>query len=97
MVLRAVISQQLITGIDGKLVPAFEIMFVNSAIRNLIRDAKIHQIDAMIQASRSEGMKTMDMSLMELYNEQKISDKQLMRYVMNRDSVLQKMRGLEKN
>lgn len=97
MVLRAVISQQLITGIDGKLVPAFEIMFVNSAIRNLIRDAKIHQIDAMIQASRSEGMKTMDMSLMELYNEQKISDKQLMRYVINRDSVLQKMRGLEKN
>lgn len=97
MVLRAVISQQLVVGTDGKLVPAFEIMFVNSAIRNLIRDAKIHQIDAMIQASRSEGMRTMDMSLMELYSRHKISEKQLMRYVINKDNVLQKMRGLEKN
>ena len=92
MVLRAVISQQLIQGTDGKLIPAFEIMTVTPAIRNLIRDAKIHQIDAMMQASRSEGMKTMDMSLLELYQQGKISEKQALRYAINEETMLQKIK-----
>lgn len=92
MVLRAVISQQLILGTDGKLVPAFEIMTVNPAIRNLIRDAKIHQIDAMMQAARSEGMKTMDMSLLELYQQGKISEKQVIRYAINKETMVQKIK-----
>ena len=69
MVLQAVISQQLVPSVDGKLVPAFEIMFMNMAIRNLIRESKTHQIDAAISSGASEGMKTMDTSLLELYKE----------------------------
>ncbi len=91
MVLKAVISQQLIPGKDGGLIPAFEIMTVNPAIRNLIRDAKIHQIDAMMKALRSEGMKTMDMSLLELYQQDKISEKQAIRYAINKEMMEQKL------
>ncbi|MBP3886951.1 MAG: PilT/PilU family type 4a pilus ATPase [Cellulosilyticum sp.] len=92
MVLKAVISQQLVPGIDGTLIPAFEIMTVTPAIRNLIRDAKIHQIEAMMQASRNEGMKTMDMSLLELYQQGRIDDKQALIYAINKDAMLQKIK-----
>ncbi|MEG1773842.1 MAG: PilT/PilU family type 4a pilus ATPase, partial [Oscillospiraceae bacterium] len=43
-VLVAVVSQQLVPTVDGGEVPAFEIMLVNTAIRNMIRESKIHQI-----------------------------------------------------
>ena len=65
MVLKAVISQQLLPSVDGKLVPAFEIMTMNSAIRTMIREEKTHQIDAVIQAS--QGMETMDNSIVNMY------------------------------
>src|SRR5512133_1806226 len=48
-VLQAVVSQQLIPSLDGGQVPAFEIMMVNSAIRNMIRESKTPQIDGVIQ------------------------------------------------
>lgn len=67
MVLRTVVSQQLLPGIDGSLVPAFEIMHMNSAIRSLIRDNKTHQIDNAIAAGGGEGMVTMDQSILALY------------------------------
>lgn len=66
MVLQAVISQQLIPTVDGGVHPAFEIMFLNSAIRNMIRESKIHQIDSIISTSQQEGMISMDASLMNL-------------------------------
>lgn len=67
MVLRAVISQQLIPTLDGKETPAFELMFLNNAIRNLIRESKIHQIDSAIQSRMGEEMISMDNSLLNLY------------------------------
>lgn len=71
--LQAVISQQLIPTVNNSLRPAFEIMIVNNAIRNLIRENKVFQIDNIIQTSASVGMKTMDMSLYELYRQNIIS------------------------
>jgi twitching motility protein PilT len=47
----------------GGLTGAFEIMTVNGAIRNLIREGKTHQINMMIQNSPSEGMLTMSTAL----------------------------------
>ena len=73
MVMQAVISQQLIPGTDGKEHPAFEIMFFNNAIRNLIRESKIHQIDNVIATSQEEGMVTMDNSLIDLYRQKLIT------------------------
>lgn len=73
-VLEAVISQQLMIRADGKgRVAAFEVMVGVPAIRNLIRENKIHQIDTIIETSSSEGMQTMDRSLANLYKRGLIS------------------------
>ncbi|NHM16326.1 PilT/PilU family type 4a pilus ATPase [Eggerthellaceae bacterium zg-887] len=66
MVLQAVVSQQLVPTIDGGVVPAFEIMVANTAIRNLIREEKTHQMDSVIASSADQGMITMDQSLFNL-------------------------------
>lgn len=71
-VLQAVVSQQLLATTDGKLTPAFEIMFLNNAIRNMIRENKIHQIDNVISMSMSEGMISMNNSLLALLRAGKI-------------------------
>jgi len=64
----AIISQQLIPrlGKPGR-VPANEVMIASPAIRNLIREAKTHQIPSMIQTSGNIGMFTMDQCLRDLY------------------------------
>ena len=66
-VLQAVVSQQLLPTTSGKQTPAFEIMFLNNAIRNMIRENKIHQIDNVISMSMSEGMISMNNSLLAMY------------------------------
>jgi twitching motility protein PilT len=66
LVLRAVVSQQLVPTVDGHVAPAFEIMVANTAIRNLIREEKTYQIDSVIARSGKHGMRTMDQSLFDL-------------------------------
>jgi twitching motility protein PilT len=68
-----IVSQRLIPRIDGGRVPACEIMFVNSAIRNLIREKKIYQIDLVIETSLQEGMTTLNRSLADLVKRREIS------------------------
>ena len=72
-VLQAIISQRLIPMVGGGRVAAAEILVVNSAVRNIIRDAKTHQIDAVIQTGAEAGMQTMDTTLVKLVHEGKIS------------------------
>ena len=67
-VLEGVVSQHLIPRADGNgIVPATEVMVVNSAIRNLIREGKPHQITSVLQTSAASGMQTMDNSLSQLF------------------------------
>jgi twitching motility protein PilT len=67
LTLRAVVSQILLPRADGKgRVAAREIMFVNQAIQNLIREDKIHQIPNVLATSVREDMMTLDDSLAEL-------------------------------
>ncbi len=66
LVLRAVVSQQLVPNKQGGVTPAFEIMVANTAIRNLIREEKTYQIDSVIASSGKQGMRTMDQSLFNL-------------------------------
>ena len=73
MVLDAVICQQLVPTLDGGERPVFEIMFLNNAIRNMIRESKTHQIDGIIATSQEEGMISMDNSLLALYRQNVIS------------------------
>lgn len=73
MVLQAVVSQQLVPTTDGLLRPAFELMLLTKAIRNLIRESKIQQIDSIIASGGAQGMMTMDGSLRQLWSEGVIS------------------------
>ena len=73
MVLKTVVSQQLLPDVHGGMVPACELMHVNAAIRSMIRDNKSHQIDNAVAAGAREGMQTMDQSILELYRAGKIT------------------------
>ena len=91
MVLRTVVSQQLVPNTKGGLVPAFEIMHVNNAIRSLIRDSKTHQIDNAIAAGGAEGMITMDQSLLALYKGGEITAETALAYADNADQLKRRM------
>lgn len=73
MVLRTVVSQQLVQDQKGGQIPVFEIMHTNSAVRSLIREGRTHQLLPTMAASGGEGMITMDQSLLELYRDGRIS------------------------
>lgn len=67
MVLQAVVCQQLVPSVNGTLVPAFEVMTMNPAIRNMIRDGKVPQIDGILYSSaNNENLVAMDTSLADL-------------------------------
>ncbi len=89
MVLRAVVSQQLVPAVDGGLVPAFEIMVVNNAIRTMIREQKTHQIDTVLQSEPE--MQTMDSSLLKLYRDGIITAETAVNYAYNQDIMAKRV------
>ena len=91
MVLSAVISQQLVPSIDGKMIPVFEIMICNQAIRTLIREGKTHQIDNAIATNRNQNMITMDDSLLELYKHKQITKEVALMYATNPTFLINKL------
>ena len=94
MVLQAVISQQLVPTLDGKQTPAFEIMYTNSAIKNLIREAKTHQIDSAIQAGAAQGMCTMDASLLRLVTEKRVSKETALTHCMHYEAMEKRLSAM---
>ena len=86
-VLRTVVSQQLLPDVHGGMVPAYEIMHMNSAIRSLIRDNKGHQIDNAIAAGAKEGMVTMDQSILMLCRQGSITAETALAYAVNPDQM----------
>lgn len=91
MVLRAVISQQLVPTVDGSMMPVFEIMVMTPAISNMIRDNKIHQIDGIIYTSAKEDMISMDNSLLQLYKKRIITQETALRYCTNAEMLKKKL------
>ncbi len=91
MILKAVVSQQLIPTSDGKLFPAFEIMIVNNAIQNMIREGKIYQIDNVIQSGAALGMRTMDADILKLYKDGRISRENALLYAAEPDILVRKL------
>ena len=89
MVLRAVVSQQLLPDIDGTLHPVFEVMTVNSAIRTMIREHKTHQIETVMQTSK--GMQTMDTAIFRLLSEGIISEDTAVLYASNPEMMKKKI------
>jgi len=89
--LEAVVSQQLIPGVGGGLEPAFEIMFTNSDIQNMIKEGKCHQIDNAVCSGASQGMTTMDAYIMDLYKKGKISRENAVMYSMHPEIMIKKL------
>ncbi|SER67414.1 type IV pilus twitching motility protein PilT [Salisediminibacterium halotolerans] len=80
-VLSAVISQRLLLTAEGNgRVAATEILINTAAIKNLIRNEKIHQIPSMMQTGKAEGMNTMEMSVKDLLNNGRISSETASHY-----------------
>ncbi len=91
MVLQAVVSQQLLPDKTGGLVPAYEIMHMNSAIRSLIRESKTHQIDAAITSGGAEGMISMDQSILKLYQSGAIEKQTALDYADNPEQLKRRL------
>jgi twitching motility protein PilT len=72
-VLVAVLSQTLVPRIGGGRVPACEIMICNSAIKNLMREGQVHQLNSILQLGQKEGMQTLSQSLANLVKQNVIS------------------------
>ena len=91
MVLHTVVSQRLIPDKEGGLVPAYEIMHTTPAIRSMIRDSKSHQIDNAIAAGVSEGMCSMDQSILKLYQDGIITRQTALDYADNPEQMLRRL------
>ena len=87
MVLKTVVSQQMVPSKNGGMVPVFEVMHINSAIRSMIRDNKNHQIGNAIASGGKEGMISMDQALLELYREGVITRETALEYAETPDLI----------
>ena len=90
-VLKTVISQQLLPTTDGALVPAFEIMHLNNAVRTMVRDSRIHQIDGVIQTASAEGMVGMDDYILNLCKAGRVAPETALRHAMVPDQMRKKL------
>ena len=91
MVLQAVISQQLVPDVNGKNIPVFEIMRLTPAIRNMIRDNKIPQIDGTVYSANKEDMHSMDYSLQQLVKSGKVTAESALSYASNPEMLKKKL------
>jgi len=88
--IEAVIAQTLIPTADGQgRIAAMELMLATPAIRNLIRDEKIHQIPSTIQISRKIGMQSLDQSLKDLLMQGKITREAAIKKAINKNAFIE--------
>ena len=85
--LLGVFSQRLIPKVGGGRIPAFELMLANSAIRNLIREDKIFQVDLVIETSTEENMISLNRSLADLVRRGLITTEDAETYSLNRSDL----------
>ncbi|MBI5045965.1 MAG: PilT/PilU family type 4a pilus ATPase [Candidatus Niyogibacteria bacterium] len=78
-----IFSQRLVPRVSGGLIPAYELLIANNAIRNLIRENKIHEIDLVIDTSADLGMVSFNRSLMELVRQGEITMESALTYSLN--------------
>lgn len=94
MALQAVVSQQLIPSVDGGLLPAFEIMIVTPAIRSMIRESRIHQINNVIHSGGEQGMVTVDSSIFSLFRENRITRENALLFATDPEAMAKRLATL---
>jgi len=83
LTLVGVVSQRLLPKIDGGRIPAIELLLANSAIRNLIREGKVHEISLVIETSSEQGMISLNRYLADLVKRGTISSEIAESYSLN--------------
>ncbi len=89
--IKGVVCQQLVTSVDGTLIPVFEVMKSSPAIHNMIREGKLHQLESAMQAASADGMVTMDTSLFDLYQKGRITKDTLLTSCNNYEFMVKKV------
>lgn len=92
-ILQAICAQRLVPAIGGGRIVASEILLANPAVRNIIREGKTHQIDAIIQTSAGDGMQMMDRTLADLVQGGKITYDDAKTCVVDQEEFDRIMRG----
>lgn len=92
-ILMAICSQRLIPAIGGGRVVSAEVLIANSAVRNIIREGKSHQLDAVIQTGADQGMQTMDRTLASLVHAGTITFDEARNYAVDLGEFERLMRG----
>ncbi len=93
-ILLGVLSQTLLPRADGNgRVPAVEVMIATSAVRNLVREGKSHQIPGVIETGQRLGMQTMDQALTDLYRRRLVTLEEVMSRAVNADHMRMLLRG----
>jgi twitching motility protein PilT len=87
MVLASVVSQQLVRRMDGSLAPVFEVMHCTTAVRNLIREGRTHQLAQVIESGHDDGMASMDAGLLGLYQSGQIDAAEMLTHAINPDGL----------
>ena len=91
MVLRAVVSQRLVPKKDGGQTVVFEVMTVNPAVQNLIRDGRTHQIDNAIFGGSNQGMLSMDAELQKMYRAGIITKETALLYAVSPETLSKRL------
>ncbi len=91
-VLKAVVAQRLVQTVRGDVMPVFEIMISNLAIRTLIRENQTHQITSILSSNRDTEMVSMDESLMRLYQDGIIADETVLNTCTNYELMSRKLK-----
>ena len=92
-ILMAICSQRLVPAIGGGRVVAAEVLIANPAVRNIIREGKSHQLDAVIQTGADQGMQTMDRTLVNLVQAGTITYDNAREYAVDLTEFERLMRG----
>ncbi len=92
-IIQAICSQRLVPSIGGGRLAAAEILVANAAVRNIIREGKTHQLDAVIQTSAAEGMQSMDRTLTQMVQGGLITYDEAKNYAVDLTEFERMMRG----
>ena len=93
--LKAVVSQRLVVGVDGRRLPATEVLINTPHVRDLMRRGQVHEIKQAMEASLEEGMESFDQCLFRLYKEGRIEQEEALRAADSRDGLALKFRLAE--